>query len=127
MTTTQKTQKQQSYRFGIYGELITIIFLIFKGYQILHWRYKNQAGEVDIIARKKKILIAVEVKSRKKEVCQGKFVIDEVLSKSQQFRIEKAMMLFVKCNFKKYGDCALRFDLVVVHPRKMPVHFIGFF
>ena len=60
MTTTQKTQKQQSYRFGIYGELITIIFLIFKGYQILHWRYKNQAGEVDIIARKKKILIAVD-------------------------------------------------------------------
>jgi hypothetical protein len=35
-------------------------------------------------------------------------------------------MSFMKSNFKKYKNHSIRFDLIVVSPRKMPLHLVGF-
>ena len=49
---------------GKKGEEIALDFLSKKGYDILEKNYRYQKHEVDIIARKKDILVVVEVKTR---------------------------------------------------------------
>ena len=120
------TKKIQSYNFGIIAEFIAIIFLRLKGYKILKRRYKTFVGEVDIIARKGRAIIAVEVKARKKVVQKNGFLIDEVLSENQKRRIKRAIMFFMAANFKKYYNHSIRFDLIVISPYKIPFHLVGF-
>ncbi len=121
-----KSNKIKSYQFGIIAELIAIIFLKLKGYKILARRYKTFVGEIDIVACKGKSLIAVEVKARKNITIQNGFLVDEVVSKNQRERIKRAIIFFVKSNYKKYFNHNIRFDLVVVSPYKLPCHFINF-
>ena len=120
------TKKIQSYKFGIIAEFIAIVFLRFKGYKILKRRYKTFVGEVDIIARKGKAIIAVEVKARKKVTQKNGFLMDEVLAENQKRRIKRAIMAFMATNFKKYYNYSIRFDLIVVSPYKIPLHLPGF-
>lgn len=49
---------------GIRGELIAAGFLKQKGYKILETNVRTPFGELDIVARKKNLLIFVEVKTR---------------------------------------------------------------
>jgi putative endonuclease len=121
-----KSKKIKSYRFGIIAEYIAIIFLFFKGYKILCRRFKNKLGEVDIIAKKGKSIIAIEVKARRKKVHEKGFLLDEVLTQNQKNRIKRAMFLFMKINSKKYQNHSFSFDLVVISPYKMPLHLINF-
>jgi putative endonuclease len=121
-----KTSKIKSYQFGLLAELIAIIFLRLKGYKILKRRYKTFVGEIDIIARKKNAIIAIEVKARKKQIHQNSFLIDEVVGENQKKRIKRALMVFMSANFRKYFGHSTRFDLIVISPRKLPLHLIGF-
>ena len=68
--------KKQTYNFGILAEKIAISFLRLKGYEILEWRFKTKVGEVDIIAKKSDVIIAVEVKARSKK---GKLISKKIL------------------------------------------------
>lgn len=49
---------------GNTGEQFAANYLKKKGYKILERNYKNNIGEIDIIARQKKTIIFVEVKTR---------------------------------------------------------------
>ena len=49
---------------GSFGEELAVDFLLQKGYEILETNWRFQKAEVDIIARKKEVLAAVEVKTR---------------------------------------------------------------
>ena len=71
-----RNKKIKSYWFGIIAEYIAIFFLLMNGYKILKRRYKTFAGEVDIIARKSKAIISVEVKARRKKMVENGFLID---------------------------------------------------
>lgn len=51
-------------KIGDFGEKIAVKYLQNKGYKILEKNYRVQGGEIDIIAKKKKELIFVEVKTR---------------------------------------------------------------
>ena len=53
-------------KFGLIAEIIAVIFLKFKFYKILQKNYRNKLGEIDIIAVKNGVLVAVEVKARRK-------------------------------------------------------------
>jgi putative endonuclease len=50
---------------GAQGEEIAVRFLAKKKYTIVQRNYRCRYGEIDIIARRKKILIFVEVKTRR--------------------------------------------------------------
>lgn len=52
------------YELGKKGEQLAVDFLVEKGYDILERNWRFQKSEVDIIALKKTILVAVEVKTR---------------------------------------------------------------
>ena len=51
-------------KFGDMGEQIAASFLVNKGYRIIDRNYQRPWGEIDIVARKKKLLIFCEVKTR---------------------------------------------------------------
>ncbi len=53
------------FKFGLFAEKATMLFLWIKGYKIIAWRYKNNLGEIDIIALKGKFIVFIEVKARK--------------------------------------------------------------
>ena len=55
--------KQQ--KFGEKGEALAAWYLQKNGYKILERNYRTQLGEIDIIAKEKKTIVFVEVKSRK--------------------------------------------------------------
>jgi len=55
--------KRQQY--GKESESIAVRYLKRNGYKILEQNYRNQLGEIDIIAKDKKTLVFVEVKARR--------------------------------------------------------------
>lgn len=84
------------------------IYLQLKGYQILERRFKTKSGEIDIIARRKDLLIAIEVKARKSAE-QAKTSI----TRTAQNRIAKAAHIYIRQN-KPVQTLGLRFDAIFV-------------
>ncbi len=113
--------KKKTYQFGILAERIAIIFLRLKGYQILAWRYKTYFGEIDIVAKKGKIIAIVEVKARKIESD-----FETVLRPRQMQRIRKAAEFFLSRN-SKLQNHQIRFDFVFVNQLFWPQHYKNFF
>lgn len=101
--------KKRTYQFGIWAEKVAIFLLILKGYQILKWRHKTRFGEIDILAKKSDVIVAIEVKARK-----SKSLIEEVLHPHQINRIQKAAQFFISQN-PQFQNCDLRFDFIEVN------------
>ena len=55
----------EKYTRGRFGEDYTADYLINKGYEIIERNFRRKGGELDIIALDGKMLVIVEVKSRK--------------------------------------------------------------
>ncbi|MBQ4874907.1 MAG: YraN family protein [Rickettsiaceae bacterium H1] len=92
-------RKKLAYFFGYFAEIFVIIFLFFLSYRVLHYRYRNFYGEIDIIAARKNSILFIEVKARKsKELCA------DLLSCKQKKRIKKAANYFLAINSKKYQN-----------------------
>lgn len=53
-----------SYRTGLKAEALAAWVMRFQGYRVLAKRYKTPVGEIDLIARRGKSLVFVEVKAR---------------------------------------------------------------
>ena len=93
-----------SYKLGRQGEARAAAFLKQKNYRILEKNYRHRKAEVDIIALKDNLLIAVEIKTRS----TGFFEAPEKFLKQQQ-RIVEAIDFYVKEN--QLG-VEVRFDIV---------------
>jgi len=104
-----------TYKYGIMAEYISCIMLIIKGYNILARRHRNYLGEIDIIARKGKILVFIEVKARKKF---SEFM--NILTNRQRMRIESAAKVFLASN-PRYQGFNIRFDMIILNGW-LPIH-----
>lgn len=100
--------KSAAYKSGIWAERIAAFYLMFKGYRILHMRYKTPVGEIDLLARKGRCLVAVEVKARR--VMND--ALESVRPKARR-RIEKATLHFIALN-EGYDDWGIRFDVIAL-------------
>ena len=58
------TRGGRAWREGHAAEWIAALWLMLKGYQVLAFRLKGRGGEIDILARRGRVLAAVEVKRR---------------------------------------------------------------
>jgi hypothetical protein len=63
---TPRPERQVAFRTGISAESRAAAFLIAKGFRILARRYRTPVGEIDIVARRRKLLVFVEVKARER-------------------------------------------------------------
>src|SRR5262249_28578469 len=59
-----RAERQIAFRTGISAESRAAAFLIAKGFRILARRWKSPVGEIDIIARRRSLLVFVEGKAR---------------------------------------------------------------
>ena len=109
--------RKQAYLKGKRGEWIAALYLQLKGYEILEKRFKTPMGEIDILARKGKILVAIEVKTQK--------TLEKAslaLNAFQKRRIEKALLFYLA---GKTSDLDLRFDVVLISSWQWPCHIQG--
>lgn len=94
---------------GKKGEDIAAAFLKKKGYNILFRNYKCSFGEIDIIAKHKKILSFIEVKTRSTK----KYGLpQEAVTPAKQAKISRVALEFVQRY--KMDNRAARFDVVSV-------------
>jgi putative endonuclease len=101
---------------GIIAEGIAAWLLRLKGYRVLATRYRTPLGEIDIVARRGKVLTFVEVKARP-SIEAGL----EAIAADGYRRIEAAADLYL-ARHPQFVAFTLRFDLVVVSPRRWPRH-----
>ena len=77
---------------GSWGEQLTSDYLRQKGYTILACNYRTRFGEIDIIAKKRKMLAFVEVKLRKSSrFAQAREFVD--LHKQERIKTTAQMWL----------------------------------
>lgn len=95
----KKRKKQRSYYAGYAAELLAIIYYTIKGYRVLKWRYKSSAGEVDVVAVRRNVVVFIEVKYRKQKV-----QLDNVVSFYQRQRIKRSAECFIR-EYKSYQSC----------------------
>lgn len=100
---------KSSYLKGIISELYVLVFLIFKGYRPIKWRMRNIVSEIDLIVKKNNVLIALEVKYRKKSD-DGLYAIH----KRQQQKIRSAFEVF-SSRHQKNAFHTLRCDVCIVN------------
>ena len=97
---------------NIYGkrsEIVAANYLKKQKYKILEMNYKNNIGEIDIIAKDKDYIVFVEVKARMSEVFGHPFeAIDEV----KQQKIHAVASLYLVENKKYESKC--RFDAISI-------------
>jgi putative endonuclease len=61
-----RREKIAALRLGLSAESRAAIFLVAKGYRIVARRWKTPVGEIDIVARRRRALVFVEVKARER-------------------------------------------------------------
>jgi len=111
-----RLERQIAFRTGISAESRAAAFLIAKGFRILARRWKSPVGEIDIIARRRSLLIFVEVKARERLDDAAWSVTDR-----QRLRIVAAAEAWLT----RYPDDRIRdmrFDAVLVAPGRIPRH-----
>jgi putative endonuclease len=115
-TATPRPDKVAAFRVGISAESRAAAFLIAKGYRILARRWKSPRGEIDIVARRRKLLVFVEVKARATLDAAA-----EAVTPRQQHRIAAAAEAWL-ATFPQPDVLDMRFDAVLVAPGKIPRH-----
>jgi len=121
MKRAQRYQKRrQAERAGRRAELIAAIWLLLRGYRIHKIRYRNHAGEIDLIVSRGKWLVFIEVKTRAK----GATAYD--VSSFQADRIVRTANLYLTQNaFADKMDT--RFDLILFGDWRWPRHIYNAF
>ena len=108
--------RQAAFRLGISAEARAAALLILKGYRIIARRWRGPIGEIDLIARRGRLVAFVEVKARDSLADAAEAVTPE-----QQRRIAMAAAAWL-ARRPEYADCDLRFDAVLIAPRRWPRH-----
>jgi putative endonuclease len=105
-----------AFRTGLSAESRAAACLLAKGYRILARRFRTPHGEIDIVARRRNLLAFVEVKARAS--------LDEAayaVTPRQQARIVAAAQAWLVTH-PEHADFELRFDAMLIAPRRLPRH-----
>lgn len=109
-----------NYKAGHFAETIALWFLRFKGYRFVAKNFVTgkgtNAGEIDLIVKRGKTLVFVEVKKRKTEL-KALYAINS----KQQMRLTKGAVSFIKSH-PEYDGYQLRFDAIIFYANRLPKH-----
>lgn len=114
-------ERQAAFRTGLSAESRAAMLLVAKGFRIIARRWRSPVGEIDIVARRRSLLVFVEVKARND--------LDEAaesVTPRQRARIAAAAEAWLAI----YPDPSItdiRFDAMLVTPGKFPRHIQGAF
>jgi putative endonuclease len=123
MTATRRTasdpKRLKARRRGRFGEHLCRWHLRLRGWRILACDWRSPVGEIDIVARRHGVLAVIEVKSRP-DFATGAAAIQS----RQRRRIARATQAFLAMR-PDLAALAVRFDVMVVVPRRLPHHLPG--
>jgi putative endonuclease len=111
-----RSERVAAFRVGISAETRAAVYLMAKGYRILARRFRSPVGEVDIVARRGRVLAFVEVKARNRFDDAA-----ESLLPRQRHRIAAAAAAWL-ADHPDHAERHIRFDAVLVAPGRLPRH-----
>ena len=109
-----REKRRRAYLFGLSAEVLAAWRLRLAGWRILKRRYKTKAGEIDLIAKRRKTVVFVEVKARR-----TRDAALEAVTPASQARIVRAAKIFI-AKHPKAAFYTLRFDVIIVCPWRWP-------
>ena len=115
-TDPPRPERVAAFGLGLSAESRAAAYLIAKGYRIAARRFRTPFGEVDIVARRGRVLIFVEVKARNTLDAAA-----EALQARQHRRIADASAFWLSLN-PHDTESNIRFDAMLVAPGKIPRH-----
>jgi putative endonuclease len=116
-----RPERVAAFQRGLSAESRAALLLIAKAYRILERRWRTPFGEIDIIARRRGVVVFVEVKAR------GSIdeAVEAVTERTQRRVVAAAQLWLARHPQHANGD--VRFDVIVVTPGKMPRHIVNAF
>ena len=111
-----RPQRRRAWRFGRTAESLAAWWLRLKGYRVLARDFRVPVGEIDLIARRGRVLAFVEVKARRTAAAAP-----DALQPRQRRRIARAATAFLQQRPVLAGH-RLRFDVIWIVPGRLPCH-----
>ncbi|WP_435417609.1 YraN family protein [Parerythrobacter aurantius] len=108
-------KRQRAERSGREGERLAALWLRAKGWSILAERLKTPLGEIDLIARRGKLVSFIEVKWRK-----DRSELDHAIDERRLSRVAAATQA-VAHDFATNGE-DIRIDVILLAPGCFPRH-----
>ncbi len=108
--------QRRAHRTGLAAETHAALMLQMKAYRIVARRYRTWVGEIDLIARRRRLVVFVEVKARG--------TLEEALyatTPRQQARIIAAAKSWLAAN-PRFAGYSLRFDIIAITGTIWPRH-----
>jgi putative endonuclease len=118
---TAAPERVAAFRTGLSAEARAAAYLMAKGYRILAKRFRTPHGEIDLVARRRNVVIFVEVKARA--------TLDDAayaVTPRQQRRIIDAAQGWLMAH-PEHAEFDLRFDAMLIAPRRLPRHLLAAF
>lgn len=118
---TRQERGQTAYRRGRFGERLAVLWLGLKGYRLLGRNLRTPFGEIDLLARRGRWLIAVEVKAR------GDMAMAQAaILPAQRDRLLRALAWLVSRR-PDFKDLQPRCDALLIAPGQWPRHVLNAF
>lgn len=109
-------RRRQAFLRGVSAEARASLFLAAKGYRTIARRWKSPAGEIDLVVRRGRMIVFVEVKTRPALDTAAESILPR-----QQRRIVAAAEAWLAAHPEHCGY-DLRFDAVLIAPKRLPRH-----
>jgi putative endonuclease len=116
-----RSERQLAFRLGLSAENRAAALLLAKGYRIAARRWRSPVGEIDLVVRRRRLLVFVEVKAR-----DGFDEAAEAVTERQRRRIAAAAEAWLASHADDLG-CDIRFDAILVAPWRLPRHILAAF
>ena len=116
-----RRERIAAFRLGLSAESRAAMFLIAKGYRIVARRWKTPFGEIDIVARRRRALVFIEVKARDRADDAA-----EAVTERGKRRIIAAAEVWLAHN-PVDAQREIRFDVMLFTPGKIPQHIANAF
>ena len=107
-----------AYQAGLLYELRAARYVRRRGYRLLNMRYRARDGEIDLIARRWRTTVFVEVKARR--------TLADLDSAIDSYRLRRvsAAVRAVSHLYARPGD-DIRIDVILIAPRRWPRHLVN--
>jgi putative endonuclease len=114
--------RRKAYRYGLAAEKLAAYYLRALGYRIVAERYRNAMGEIDILATRGNMLVAVEVKARK--TLAG---CEDSITPHKRFKVGRAVQGLLGgqnaiAGLADLHERDIRFDVIWIAPWQWPRH-----
>ena len=117
----RRRKRVAAFRLGLSAESRAAMLLIAKGYRIVARRFKTPLGEIDLVARRRRVLVFVEVKAR----ARFDDAAEAVTERAKRRIIAAAELWLVSHPDDVRRD--IRFDVMLVAPGRIPRHIVNAF